>query len=175
MAALNNMCIGSNNDLFLQLGDSCGFPFPPTEKIDDLVSLVDLLGWPQYITISHGLGSPKWDLVSRCGLVVVPDPALQAPSLSQDVAFAFDELQEDPIGPVLHPTECGVTHERQRHTIGSGNPQEKPQEAGKKIKKKKEKGIKLLKFHRVPHRCWGHIALAICTSRWVLLGVGGAW
>lgn len=73
-------------------------------------------------------------MVSRCVLAVVPDPAMQASSLSQDVAFASAELQEGPVGPVLHPAECGVTHEMQRPTIGSGNPCDNPQEAGKKIK-----------------------------------------
>lgn len=73
-------------------------------------------------------------MVSRCGLVVVPDPALQASRLSQDVAFGFAELQEGPVVPVLHPAECGVTHEMQRCTIGSGNARDKSQEAGKKKK-----------------------------------------
>lgn len=96
---------------------------------------MNLLGQPQYTKMSLGLQSPKWDVVPRCALAVVPDHALQAPSLSQDVAFAFAELQAGPVGPFLHPAEYGVTHEMQRPTIGSGNPRDKPQEAGEKKKR----------------------------------------
>lgn len=41
-------------------------------------SLVDLLGWSPCTHVPLGLGSPKWGMVSRCGLVVVPSLALQS-------------------------------------------------------------------------------------------------
>lgn len=67
--------------------------------------MMDQLSWTQYTKDFLRLGSPKWDMVSRCGLVVVPGPALQVSSLSQDVTFAFAEFQEGPVGLILHPAE----------------------------------------------------------------------
>lgn len=66
---------------------------------------MDQLGWTQYTKVFLGLGSPKWDMVSRCGLVVLPGPALPVSSLSQDMTFAFAEFQEGPVGLILHPAE----------------------------------------------------------------------
>lgn len=135
--------------------------------------MMDQLSWTQYTKDFLRLGSPKWDMVSRCGLVVVPGPALQVSSLSQDVTFAFAEFQEGPVGLILlngsPAPQFGVAHKMPRPTVGSGNPRDKPQEARKK------KGIKLLKSPRAPHMCRGHCALAIGTSRWVLSRAGGAW
>lgn len=95
---------GSDGDIFSQV--TCGFPIPSHKDSKGIPPcLVGLLGWPQHTKGSLGLRSPKWNVVSRLGLAVIPDAALQVSSLSQDVTSASAELQQGPVGLILHPAE----------------------------------------------------------------------
>lgn len=78
------------------------FPFPPT-KIPSAPHPAWWICWAGPGTPRRW--SPKWDMVSRHGLEVIPGPALQVSNLSQDVTSASAELQQVPVGLILHPAE----------------------------------------------------------------------